>query len=246
MWVPDLRAVTFADFGTLRRPVSRETFASASVEALKAREFESPSDSFVAAWADAMRRQDLAEWTDPRQLALEGVLASILPGSPRELRDVVEAAVERVAPSVEWFPDALPTLDYLRETGLRVALVPDPLFPLGATWLGRMKPWIDVTGSTDDPKIGRLRASVFKEILPNLGATPKQSLHVGDHIVRDVFSEKAAGMKTVLLERVPRIAPSAESLDWLRRFHGTDAKDVSPDLKIRTLEEIPAVIEQFG
>ncbi len=246
MWVRDVRAVTFGDAGTLRRPVPPEHLAAALHEALIARGLSLRREAFVADWTRAMKQRVDARWSELVEEPIEATLATILPAKSDRLADVVGAAIEALAPTTEWFSDALPTLDFLHESGVRLALVSDSPAPLGATWLARMAPWIDVTALSRDVGHVKPHPSMFKEGLRRLGVIPKQVLHVGDQIVGDVFGAKALGIRTALLERVPRDPPSSDSLAWLRRAHGMEARDIAPDLKIRTLEEIPAVMEEFA
>ncbi len=119
MWVRDIRAVTFADAGTLRRMPKPEVLAAAVYEALLARGVPVSRDRFLDDWPRMVRAREQARWVDLSEETLEATLASMLPERPDGLADLVALAVDAIAPSIEWFPDALPTLDFLREAGVR-------------------------------------------------------------------------------------------------------------------------------
>ena len=246
MWTRDIRAVTFSDSATLRCPPKSEVLPAAIYEALLVRGVSVSRETFLEGWGRATRLRLEARWGDLSEEPFEATLASFIPEQVDGLSDVVAHAVESIASSIEWFPDALPTLDFLREAGYRIAVVGDSPGPLGRTWLARMAPWIDIAVLSRD--VGRVKPhpSMFKEVLVRLGVLPKQVLHVGDQPVADVFGAKTVGMRTALLERVPRDPPSPQSFEWLKRVQSFEPQDVVPDLKIRSLEEIPAVLDQFG
>src|SRR3972149_4805793 len=122
---------------------------------------------------------------------------------------------ESLAASIEWLPDTLPTLDYLHESGYRVALVDDSSFPLGTSWEQRISPWIDVVISTRETRHAAPHPAVFQELLTRLSLLPKHVLHVGDQLLPDVFGANGVGLRTALLERLPRDPPDPRAVDWL-------------------------------
>lgn len=70
---------------------------------------------------------------------------------------------------------------------------------------------------------------IFLETLRQLGSTPEESVHVGDHPTIDIAGAKRAGMRAVLFwTSVEREAP------------------VEPDAKIKSLYELPLVLEHLS
>jgi FMN phosphatase YigB (HAD superfamily) len=74
----------------------------------------------------------------------------------------------------------------------------------------------------------------------------REILHVGGSLVEDVFGAKGAGLRTALLERALRAPVDPRSTEWLFRTHGLRPEETPPDLKVRTLEEIPVILDEFG
>ena len=245
MWVRDIRAVTFSDGGTLRRGLSPDALAASLARTLEADGIDVPGQSFLEAWWRATATRLAARWHDLSEEPLEATIRGILPDASNRLEGVVAGAIESLASSIEWFPDALPTLDFLHESGYQVAVVSDSPAPIGPTWEARFAPWIEAVILSRDVGRSKPDPSPFREAFHRFGLLPKQVLHVGDQVVADVFGGKEVGLHTALLERAPREPPPPEAATWLRREHRLEPKAVIPDLRIRTLEEIPVVLDQF-
>ena len=50
---------------------------------------------------------------------------------------------------------------------------------------------------SDEVKLAKPSGEIFRLTLESLGATPEQTIHVGDHVLNDVVGAKRFGMKTV-------------------------------------------------
>ncbi|HEY5605777.1 MAG TPA: HAD family hydrolase [Thermoplasmata archaeon] len=246
MWVRDIRAVSLSSRAALRRTHPPDAVPLAIHAALESRGAPPSRGAFLASWQREESRRLEARWSDLTEEPLESVLARSFPDQANGIQGVLTAAAESLAASIEWRPDALSALDYLHESGYRVALVDDSSFPLGTSWEQRISPWIDVVISTRETRHAAPHPAVFQELLTRLSLLPKHVLHVGDQLVPDVFGANGVGLRTALLERVPRDPPDPRSIDWLRRVHNLLPDDIHPDVKLRTLEEIPAVLEEFG
>ena len=69
---------------------------------------------------------------------------------------------------------------------------------------------------------------IFQKALEDLGVAAKETVFVGDTVDADVQGAKAAGMKTIYVERRPQ----------------EDAEATCPDQTIKSLEQLPAAIER--
>jgi len=245
MWLRDLRAVTFDDWYTLRRLCGTRDLAEALEDALTDRGIDS-GGSFREAWAREEGRRQEAQWEDLREERLEDRLQRILPERVGGLEEIVSEAMESLSEAIEWFPDVLATLDWLREQGYRTALVSNTPVPLAASWRSRMEPWFDAFVLSRD--VGRVKPheAIFREAVQRLGVLPSVTLHVGDQLVADVFGPNAMGMRTALLVRGGRAASSPHPEKWLSRTHRLRPEDVKPDLRFRSLEELPVAIDAFA
>jgi putative hydrolase of the HAD superfamily len=111
------------------------------------------------------------------------------------------------------YPDVLPTLEELRERGLRLVIasnwdcsLPDWLRPTGILEL--------VDGVVTSAEVGAAKPSprVFERALGVAGVEPSEALHVGDKVDNDVQGAAAAGVRGVLLQREGDPPPGVESI----------------------------------
>ncbi len=246
MWLRDVRAVTFDDWFTLRHLLGTRDLPRAVEEILTAQGVARFEGSFRDAWTLSQDEKEEAQWAELREEPLEAILRRLLPEPSARMQEVVAAAIESLAGAIEWFPDALPTLDWLRAEGYRTALVSNTPVPLGASWQTRMAPWFDAIVLSREVGHVKPHEAMFRDALRRLGVLPSMVLHVGDQLVADVFGAKALGMRAALLVRGESAPDSPRPADWLRRAHGLRPEDIKPDLRFRTLEELPAAIEAFA
>jgi putative hydrolase of the HAD superfamily len=123
------------------------------------------------------------------------------------------------------FPDAAPALEALATQGRRLAVVsnwdvslPPLLVRLAlAPYLETVVHSAGVGASKPDPR-------PFLVALERLGLPPEECVHVGDDAVNDVAGAAAAGLRAILLDR-----------------HGP----AKPGVRVPSLEEVPAVVEQL-
>jgi HAD superfamily hydrolase (TIGR01549 family) len=133
--------------------------------------------------------------------------------------DTYAAAVEmegawRRAEHFELYEDALPTLDALRERGLKVGLLSNT---------GRdLDEFVAHHGLTVDAALtsrahGKTKPheAIFRRMLELLEVRPGEALMVGDTVEDDIEGALAVGMRAVLVDRDGRY-PDRESLDDLR------------------------------
>jgi putative hydrolase of the HAD superfamily len=111
------------------------------------------------------------------------------------------------------YPDVLPTLEELRERGLRLVIasnwdcsLPDWLRPTGILEL--------VDGVVTSAEVGAAKPSprVFERALGVAGVEPSEALHVGDKVDNDVQGAAAAGVRGVLLQREGDPPPGVDSI----------------------------------
>ena len=87
---------------------------------------------------------------------------------------------------------------------------------------------------SDEVKVAKSGSEIFKMTLKELGATPDQAIHVGDHVTNDVVGAKRCGMKTV----------------WISGFYKRDDPndpETEPDITVSGLADVvPAVAKLTG
>ena len=99
-------------------------------------------------------------------------------------------------------PDALSVLGGVKEMGLRIGLISNTGMTPGTTFrrfLAQqgMLEYFDALTFSDEVKLSKPSCEIFLLTLQALGATPAQSVHVGDHVQNDVVGARRSGLRTV-------------------------------------------------
>jgi putative hydrolase of the HAD superfamily len=166
-----------------------------------------------------------------RVAALRAECAEVLRGAlppSAQLRAIERRAMtELLLDSLRFrlFPDVLDAVLAARERGLRVvvtsnwdALLPEVLRKLGCLDL--------LDGVVTSAAVGASKPSavIFRAALGVAGATPDESIHVGDSLADDVIGARAAGIEPILLARdgarAAGIEPFLLARDGGRASHG--------------------------
>ncbi|HKE02344.1 MAG TPA: HAD-IA family hydrolase [Planctomycetota bacterium] len=145
-----------------------------------------------------------------------------LPG----LTDVVLARF-RAEALFHLYPETIPTLERLRALGLRLAVVsnwsPRLLGHLERLGVAQL---LDAAVVSAVEGIEKPSPGIFECALEKLGVAPDESMHVGDHVVKDVEGARAAGVRAVLIDRAGQGAPAGvetiSSLAELPRLVGAN------------------------
>jgi FMN phosphatase YigB (HAD superfamily) len=157
---------------------------------------------------------------------LMGVLGAMI-AEGRHHDDIWEVlGVEQPAGTWEdedWYPDAVPCIERLREAGYRVCAVGNtPQFI--EEHVGRH---VEVLGSSERWQIWKPAAAFFERVLAIVGLPPEKIAYVGDRVDNDVGPAIAAGMIGVHIKRGP----------W-----GYLQQPPPAAIRIGSLDELPAVL----
>ena len=133
--------------------------------------------------------------------------------------DTYAAAVEMegawtLAHHFELYEDALPTLDALRERGLRLGLLSNTARDMDE-FVAHHGLAVDAVLSSRTHGKTKPHETIFRRMLELLGVAPAEAMMVGDTVDDDVEGALAVGMRAVLVDREGRY-PERESLDDLR------------------------------
>ncbi|HYY54722.1 MAG TPA: HAD-IA family hydrolase [Candidatus Dormibacteraeota bacterium] len=110
-----------------------------------------------------------------------------------------------VAESWALFDDALPTLEALRDRGVRIGIVSD--------WGTALLPILHAVGLSQHAGVAVVSAyagvakperDVFVYALARIGAAADETLYVGDVYVADVLGARGAGIEPILIDRAGR------------------------------------------
>ncbi len=245
MWVSEVRAVTFGSPSVLwfSKP---DALRRATLEALRSLAPSGLTRSPEVIWSEYESARAKAHWTDHRELPLEPFLHEALGPPPGDMAALASTISERLSAFLEWYPDVLPTVDYLRESGYATGLLLDLPVPLPPAWTERASRWFDAIVSSREVGFRTPAAPMFLEAARRLHAVPGRVLHVGDGLAEDVHGGLRAGLHAALLERPQRHVPDPAGMEWLRAEAHLVPADVHPDLRLRSLEELAAAMDTFG
>ena len=124
----------------------------------------------------------------------------------------------------DWYPDAVPCIERLRDAGYRVCAVGNtPRFIEKHVGLH-----VEVLGSSERWQIWKPDPAFFARIVELVGVEPAKIAYVGDRVDNDVVPALAAGMTAVHLKRGP----------WGYLHEAPPAA-----LRIDALDELPAVFQ---
>jgi putative hydrolase of the HAD superfamily len=152
---------------------------------------------------------------------------------PALIEQVMELEQEGWLNSVHVGPDVVPTLEALRDRGLRLGIVSNAAYlprlmveQLAA--LGLEKYFDGVTFSSE-VGVRKPHPAIYADALRKLGADPSRTLFVGDRVREDVQGPQAQGMRAVLT----------------REWRQEDDPGVA-DFVIQRLGELPAIVRRLG
>ncbi len=102
-------------------------------------------------------------------------------------------------------PEGVQTLRSVKEMGLRLGLISNTGMTPGVSFrrfLGEhgMLEFFDTLTFSDEVRLAKPAGEIFLMTLRAIGATPSQSIHVGDHFDTDVRGAQRCGLKTVWIE----------------------------------------------
>ena len=123
----------------------------------------------------------------------------------------------------DWYPDALPCIARLRESGLRVCASGNtPRFVEDG-----LRAQVDAVASSASWGVHKPDPAFFARVVELAGVAPEKIAYVGDRVDNDVAPAIAAGMVGVHIKRGP----------W-----GHLQEPPASAIRIRSLDELPAVL----
>jgi len=161
----------------------------------------------------------------PRFTLMALVGATVARGeSPRLVREWLDIDPPRAAfLHDEFYPDAVPCLDRLRERGFLLGAVGN----MGVEHEDLVRRHVDFVSSSERWGVEKPSPAFFERVLFEAGRPPGEVAYVGDHVVNDVEPTLAAGMVSVHIRRGP----------W-----GYLLEPPPEAIRIRSLDELPGVL----
>jgi putative hydrolase of the HAD superfamily len=133
------------------------------------------------------------------------------------------------------YPEVLGALRSLRAQGITLGLISNTIWPTEChePTLARLglRDLLDVRLYSADVGYQKPHPAIFREALRRLGVPAEEAAFVGDRLTNDVAGAQGVGMKGIL-----RLVP----------YRVEEDGHIQPDARIRSLDELPRVLVEFG
>jgi putative hydrolase of the HAD superfamily len=222
-----IRFVTFDCAGTLVKlhcSVEQAVVAAAGVGTLEGQLFQPMYLARLPEFHAINLRRDPAEGSQFWERLLSDWLTRIGrdPGGAEALQEKIEAAIF-TTPSCMFslFEDVQPCLETLKRRGVRMAVLSNWDYSLHRVLrFFAIDSYFELAVASLEEGMEKPDPRLFSLTLERLGATPDETLHVGDDPIDDVEGATSVGMTAVLLDRhsvVDRGGSTIQSLSDLER-----------------------------
>ncbi len=134
--------------------------------------------------------------------------------APRRVREVYEALVERVAAIAVLYPGAKSVVEQLYQEGYKLAIISNASSHekvLRILERDGLMDYFEIIVTSRLVGLKKPHPGIFKYTLVALGASPEESLHVGDRAYEDVQGAKNIGMRAVQI--VKNIEEASQQAD---------------------------------
>jgi HAD superfamily hydrolase (TIGR01549 family) len=205
--MPEIRAVTFDDFFTLRYPTKqKEDIICPILRALRREGVDVNDEEFLMQYfrEDALYKKRLKETLHESLLddIVSGVLAACGYESETTARVVRKAVNYGLATrKTRWFPDAKRTLGALRKKSYKLGLISNTHWRISQKLRKEFAELFDVITLSYEHGYAKPHPSIFAATLNKLGINANECLHVGDDPTADIQGAKSVGMKTAFVTR---------------------------------------------
>jgi putative hydrolase of the HAD superfamily len=210
-----VRAVLLDALGTLLRledpvPALRRELAARGIEVDEPVARAALRAEIAYYRAHNLEGSDCAALAGLRRRCAEVLRDALGTGTTGAVHDALLAALSFVA-----YPDALPALERLRAAGLRTVVVSNWDVSLHER-LAETGIAARVDGAVVSAELGVAKPdpAIFAYALTLAGATPEQTIHVGDSPEADVAGARAAGIRPIFLDRSGK-APQEPGLETI-------------------------------
>jgi putative hydrolase of the HAD superfamily len=115
----------------------------------------------------------------------------------------------------ELYDDVLPTLEALRELGLKIGLLSNSARDLDA-FVAHHRLAVDAVLTSGSHGKTKPHETIFRRMLELLEVAPEEAAMVGDTIEDDIEGARAVGMQALLVDREGRYGAGVTAVDDLR------------------------------
>jgi HAD superfamily hydrolase (TIGR01509 family) len=163
--------------------------------------------------------------------------------------EAIEAAVDELEyaclPDVRLIDGAVAALERLARAGFRLGIVSSAGFPPfveRALEEQGLRRYFDAVLTSTGEGIYKSNPEIYRRAAERLGASPEETVHVGDHARFDVATAQAAGLRAIWFAAEAERTARMHGADWdaLKRL-GEQA-----DAVVMHLEDVPAAVARIS
>jgi putative hydrolase of the HAD superfamily len=192
-------AVVFDLFGTLIDTFTFDDYHETIAEMADA--LDASFEPFLAAWIESFRPRIIGDFKSTTE-NIRHIAGDIGISPTEEQLTAVEELRHRW--TREWItprPDAIATLERLRELGHRIGLISDCSIEVPSVWPETdFPPYFDATVFSASVGMKKPDPRIYQLACKQLGVEPDRCLYVGDGSSRELTGAKEVGMTPVLIE----------------------------------------------
>jgi len=188
------RAVVFDLFGTLiddSTPGEYEIFLRRLADRLGA----APED-LANAWA----RHDVARYTGSIDACFAAICADVGVSDPQRIAGALEFRRENLQRILVPRPDALATMQTLRERGFALGMISNASSEVATLWAeSAFADVFDIALFSADERMMKPDPRLYRRMAQLLGVEPEECVFVGDGAYRELQGAEAVGMRAILI-----------------------------------------------
>jgi putative hydrolase of the HAD superfamily len=188
------RAVVFDLFGTLiddSPPGEYESFLGTLADCLGA-----AREDFAAAWA----RQDVARYTGPIDTCLAAICTDVGVSDSARIAAALELRREHLKRTLVPRPDALGTIQSLRDRGFALGMISNASSELSLLWADSAFAGVfDAALFSADERMMKPDPQLYRRMANLLEVEPEDCVFVGDGAYRELQGAEAIGMRPILI-----------------------------------------------
>lgn len=171
--------------------------------------------------------------TDPKKYGIASNNFSIPKFVAAGIMGYHEVKVKEIKP----FDDIIYNLDKLQDLGYKIILISDGLAVKQYEKLIRLGILEYFSEVFISEEIGLKKPSpkFYQYCIETMGASPSESMYIGDRLDHDIEPAKEIGMHTILIHRGGKYDPSSMKID--------QHDDIQPEYEINSLDEIFLILK---
>ncbi len=205
-FLPNIRAVTFDDFNTLRYNVDKRNIVYPIFRNLKKYGVKVELKDFLSRYvnADKAYRKNVKETL--RESLLDNIIIDVLKSQgykSLKLRSIVTRSIDEVLATQRaiWYPDALLVLKTLRKKGYILGLITNTHWRISNKTKKEFEKYFGVITLSYEHGYAKPHPTIFLTTLKKLNVSAECCLHIGDDPTADIQGAKEVGMRTAFIKR---------------------------------------------